>query len=217
MQSIKIDILNGSPIIPRTIYGIGRNYAEHAAELHHEIPSEPIVFLKHFPSLRPLSGGPLAYPEEVFHHEAEVVVLVGQNLPMGQQASWNDISAIGLGLDLTRREAQAALKAKGLPWTKAKAFDGAAPISPLVRRQAFENLDAIEFTLHVGGELRQKGNTKDMLFSVEKILNHLLTFTSLMEGDLIFTGTPPGVGSIQHGDSFKLKFTDLSEEFEGRL
>jgi 2-keto-4-pentenoate hydratase/2-oxohepta-3-ene-1,7-dioic acid hydratase in catechol pathway len=153
----------------------------------------------------------------VFHHEAEMVVLIGRNLPMGHQASWNDISALGLGLDLTRREAQAALKAKGLPWTKAKAFEGAAPISTFIPRQAFSKLDNIEFTLHVESELRQKGSTKDMLFSVESILNHLLTFTSLYEGDLIFTGTPSGVGPIKHGDAFKLTFTDLGIEFEGRL
>lgn len=217
MKPISIDILKGPSVNPRTVYGIGRNYREHAAELRNDVPSEPIVFLKHLSSLRPLSGGPLAYPGEVFHHEAEVVVLVGKNLAMGQKASWHDISAIGLGLDLTRREAQAALKAQGLPWTKAKAFDGAAPISTFIPRQAFPKLDDIEFTLHVGHELRQKGSTKDMLFSVESILGHLLSFTSLYEGDLIFTGTPSGVGPIKHGDSFKLAFTDLGLEFEGCL
>lgn len=217
MKSAIIDIFQGSAATPRTIYGIGRNYREHAAELNNDLPSEPIVFLKHLSSLRPLERGPLAYPGEVFHHEAEVVLLVGRGLKMGQRASWEDISAIGLGLDLTRREAQAALKAKGLPWTKAKAFDGAAPISSFVPRQKFPSLDNIKFTLHIGGELRQGGQTKDMIFSVESILNHLLTFTSLHEGDMIFTGTPSGVGPISHGESFKLTFTDLGIEFEGRL
>jgi 2-keto-4-pentenoate hydratase/2-oxohepta-3-ene-1,7-dioic acid hydratase in catechol pathway len=217
MKTASIDIFQDSRMTPRTIYGIGRNYREHAAELNNDLPSEPIVFLKHLTSLRPLEKGPLAYPGEVFHHEAEVVLLVGRALKMGQKASWEDISAIGLGLDLTRREAQAALKAKGLPWTKAKAFDGAAPISLFIPRQKFPELDSIKFTLHISGELRQKGDTKDMLFSVESILNHLLTFTSLHEGDMIFTGTPSGVGPIKHGDSFKLIFTDLGIEFEGRL
>lgn len=217
MKTTLIDLFQGSAVSPRSIYGIGRNYREHAAELNNDLPSEPIVFLKHLTSLRPLEKGPLAYPGEVFHHEAEVVLLLGRALKMGQKASWEDVSAIGLGLDLTRREAQAALKAKGLPWTKAKAFDGAAPISSFVPRQLFQILDNISFTLHIGGELRQKGQTKDMIFSVDSILNHLLTFTSLCEGDLIFTGTPSGVGPISHGDSFKLTFTDLAIEFEGRL
>jgi 2-keto-4-pentenoate hydratase/2-oxohepta-3-ene-1,7-dioic acid hydratase in catechol pathway len=217
MKTELIDIFQGSSVTPRTIYGIGRNYREHAAELNNDLPSEPIVFLKHLSSLRPLERGPLAYPGEVFHHEAEVVLLVGRGLKIGQRASWKDISAIALGLDLTRREAQAALKAKGLPWTKAKAFDGAAPVSSFVPRQRFLSPDNIQFTLHIDGELRQKGHTKDMIFSVESIINHLLTFTSLYEGDIVFTGTPSGVGPISHGDSFKLTFTDLDIEFEGRL
>ena len=212
-----IEILNGSQITPRTIYGIGRNYAEHARELANEIPSEPIVFLKSISSLRPLHEGGLGHPDEIFHHEAEVVLLIGKPLRLGRKATWDDVSAIGLGLDLTRREAQAALKAKGLPWTKAKSFMGAAPVSPFVPLETFQKPDEIQFSLHVGGVLRQQGNTREMLNSATAIMNHLLEFTPLYPGDLIFTGTPPGVGPIRKGDSFALTFTDLGLAFSGIL
>ena len=212
-----IEILDGSPMTPRTVYGIGRNYADHARELANEIPVEPIVFLKSISSLRPLHEGGLGHSDEVFHHEAEVVLLIGKPLMMCSKATWDDVAAIGLGLDLTRREAQAALKAKGLPWTKAKSFLGAAPVSPFIPTETFQNPDEIQFSLHVGGALRQKGNTRDMLNSATAIMNHLLEFTPLYPGDIIFTGTPPGVGPIRKGDTFTLAFTESGLAFSGTL
>jgi acylpyruvate hydrolase len=210
-------LIDGTSVTPHTIYGIGRNYAEHARELGNHIPSEPIVFLKHRASLRGLHDSPMAYDQEVFHHEAELVLMIGQNLPLHGQASWTDVSALGLGLDLTRREAQAALKAQGLPWTKAKCFLGAAPVSPFIPLNKFQNPDEITFTLRVSNELRQTGHTKDMLTPVLHILNHLLSFTPLFPGDLIFTGTPPGVGPIRKGEHFVLAFPALAMEFPGVL
>ena len=217
MHQYSIKTVDGTQISPQTIYGIGRNYAEHARELAHEIPTEPIVFLKSLASLRPLDQGGIAYPGEVFHHEAEVVLLVGKGLPLGSVATWNHISGIALGLDLTRREVQNALKAKGLPWTKAKCFLGAAPLSPFIPTARFPDPDRIRFTLEVGGEPRQSGNTSDMLHSAMSIMHHLLQFTDLCPGDLIFTGTPSGVGPICQGDSFKLAFVDLGLAFSGQL
>ena len=108
----------------RNVYCIGRNYADHARELGNEVPSAPIVFLKTTTSLRPLATGDLAYDGETFHHEAELVVLVGQDIKLGEKGDWRAVSAVGLGLDLTRREVQNQLKAKGLPWTAAKSFAG---------------------------------------------------------------------------------------------
>lgn len=217
MHNPRLELLSGGSVIPQTIYGIGRNYAEHARELAHEVPSEPIVFLKSLSSLRPLDEGGLAYPHEVFHHEAEVVLLIGKALTLGHQATWSDVSAIGLGLDLTRRDVQTTLKANGLPWTKAKCFLGAAPVSPFVAREKFTQTDAITFTLTVEGEVRQRGNTADMLHSVPAVMTYLLAFTPLFPGDLIFTGTPSGVGPIKHDDRFTLAFNDLDLAFHGRL
>lgn len=189
------------------IYCIGRNYLNHVRELNNERPTEPVVFLKSTASLRGLNDGEMAFPQESFHHEAELVLRVGKDCRLNSKPDSTCITHLGLGLDLTRREVQTRLKADGLPWTLAKSFAGAAIVGNLHNIAKFTDLANIQFTFHVNDELRQTGNTKDLLFPIPDILRYLTTFTSLKPGDLIFTGTPEGVGPIRKGDSFTLQFT----------
>jgi 2-keto-4-pentenoate hydratase/2-oxohepta-3-ene-1,7-dioic acid hydratase in catechol pathway len=214
-----VTIENSGPAIVPTIYGIGRNYAEHAKELGNSVPiGEPVVFLKAPASLRPLGSGTMAFSGEAFHHEAELVLRIGQTVPVGsKQCGWNVIDAIGLGLDLTRREKQAELKSKGLPWTLAKSFAGAAVVSPLIRLTDCGEKRAFRFKLFINDQLKQSGDTNQMIFDVPTIIDFLASFNTLLPGDLIFTGTPSGVGPISRGDKFTLELEEPHRHWSGTL
>lgn len=200
------------------IYCVGRNYAEHAKELGNEVPAEPVIFLKSPAALRPVAHGTTAFPAETFHHEAEIVVRVGKSVVLGASAGWGEVESLALGLDLTRREVQTKLKEKGLPWTLAKSFAGAAVVSDFIAISQFPEPDAITFEMDVNGETRQRGDSSIMLNSVPRILTFLASYQPLFVGDLIFTGTPKGVGPIRVGDEFALRFTgQVAREFRGRL
>ncbi|MBM4251742.1 MAG: fumarylacetoacetate hydrolase family protein [Deltaproteobacteria bacterium] len=201
----------------RNVYCIGRNYAEHARELGNEVPSSPVVFLKSTASLRGLDPVPMAHSDESFHHEAELVILVGAHVPLHGGAGWEVVSALGLGLDLTRREVQNQLKAKGLPWTEAKSFAGSGVLSPFVPKNRFTDPNHIEFSLSVAGTPRQSGDTRLMLNDVPQLLTHLASSQPLNAGDIVYTGTPAGVGPIRRGDSFVLEFGQLHLKFAGQL
>jgi 2-keto-4-pentenoate hydratase/2-oxohepta-3-ene-1,7-dioic acid hydratase in catechol pathway len=201
----------------RNVYCIGRNYAEHARELGNELPSSPVVFLKSTSSLRGLTAVEIAHSGESFHHEAELVVLVGSEIPLHGGAGWETVSALGLGLDLTRREVQNQLKAKGLPWTEAKSFAGSGVLTPFVPKNRFTDLNHIEFSLTVAGELRQRGDTRMMLSDVPQLLTHLASSHPLQVGDIVYTGTPAGVGPVRRGDQFVLEFSQLGLKFSGQL
>ncbi len=211
-------LIQGGPAVPvPNIYCIGRNYAEHAAELNNPVPGEPVVFLKSTGALRPLAAGALAFAGETFHHEAEVVLLIGKDVALGEAPGWAAVRALGLGLDLTRREVQSGLKAKGLPWTTSKSFAGSALVSEFVPCGKFADPEDLRFTLKVNGEERQAGVTSDMLFKVPVILAHLARHQRLMPGDLVYTGTPKGVGPIKQGDLIELAFVEPALSFKGRL
>lgn len=200
------------------IYCIGRNYADHAKELQNPIPtSEPVVFLKSSSCLRALTSGPLAFADETFHHEAELVLRIGQQVSLGHKVGWDAVDAIGLGLDLTRREVQANLKAKGLPWTTAKSFAGSGLLSPFIRTTELEGRTDFQFSLSINDTLKQSGDTKQMLFDVPTILTWLATFNVLLPGDLVFTGTPLGVGPIRKGDAFTLELKTPHHIWHGVL
>ena len=199
------------------IYCIGRNYAEHARELGNAVPTEPILFLKSVSSLRGLAGGVLAYEDETFHHEAELVLLVGQVVPRGSSVGWEVLQAVGLGIDLTRREVQSQLKAQGLPWTAAKSFAGSSLLSALIEPSELPDHNSIKFTFSVDGQLRQQGDTALMLNSVPTLLTHIAKANDLVPGDLVYTGTPAGVGPLRRGDPFTLAFTQIAKSFDGRL
>lgn len=214
-----VTIENFGPASVPTIYGIGRNYLEHAKELGNSPPEgEPVVFLKAPASLRPIASGKMAFPGESFHHEAELILRIGSTIPVGTKGlGWSAIDAIGLGLDLTRREKQSELKAKGLPWTLAKSFSGASVVSPLVRLTDCEGQTNFKFKFYINDQLKQSGDTTQMMFDVPKIIDFLTSFNTLLAGDLIFTGTPAGVGPIKTGDRFVLELEAPHRHWSGTL
>jgi acylpyruvate hydrolase len=185
------------------IFAIGRNYAEHIKELSNERPDEPVIFTK--PDTAVIrNNGPFYYPEfsKDVHHEVELVLRVskeGKNIQEQFGSKYYD--AIGVGIDFTARDLQQKAKEKGLPWDFAKGFNGSAPISDKFFPIAdFKNLKDINFSLTVNGELKQQGNTSLMLFNFDYIISYLSKFFTLRTGDLIFTGTPKGVGPVKVGD-----------------
>lgn len=185
-----------------TVYAIGRNYAAHARELGNEVPEDPVVFLKARTSLRGLTG-PIAF-QESFHHEVELVLRLGQAVPLGGQAGWEAVHAAALGLDVTRREVQNRCKEKGLPWVPAKSFAGSAVVGPFLPLSQLGDPEALRFSLEVGGSRRQEGALTHMVFPVPVLLRYLASLCPLEEGDLVFTGTPEGVGPIRPGDPFRM-------------
>ncbi len=197
-------VLNGRDVPVSTIFCIGRNYAAHAKELGNAVEEEPLVFLKPLSALLP-EGEPIRLPDwsADIHHEAELVVLIGRGgRDIPESEALGHIAGVGIGLDLTARDIQSELKKKGHPWTKAKGFPGAACVSGFASCEPFP--DAFSFSLSVNGQLRQSGDTRLMLFPLEVIIAHLSRLYGLQEGDVIYTGTPEGVGPLRSGDTLTL-------------
>lgn len=184
------------------IIAIGRNYAEHAKELNNAVPDKPVLFLK--PDTAVLKDNkPFYHPNfsQDIHHEIEVVLKICKEGKFIQEKfAHKYYEEIGLGIDFTARDVQAEQKAKGLPWEVAKAFDHSAPVSKFIPKETLGNLHQLQFKLIVNKDLRQEGNTQDMLFNFDQIIAYASKFFTLKKGDLIFTGTPAGVGKINIGD-----------------
>lgn len=187
------------------IIAIGRNYVAHIEELNNERPDEPVVFTK--PDTAILKNNePFYYPEisQDIHHEIEIVLRIskeGKYIPEKLAEDFYD--AIGLGIDFTARDLQSKAKEKGLPWALAKGFNGSAPISEFIPKSEFKNINDLSFNLEINGEIKQIGNTSLMIFSNEFLISYISKFITLKKGDLIFTGTPSGVGPVQKGDRLK--------------
>jgi len=185
------------------IFAIGRNYAEHIKELSNERPDEPVIFTKPDTALL-RNNAPFYYPifSKDVHYEVELVLRIskeGKNID--EKFAFKYFDAIGVGVDFTARDLQQKAKEKGLPWDIAKGFNGSAPVSDkLIPVNDFKDLKSINFSLNVNGELKQEGNTSFMLFSFDYIISYLSKFFTLRTGDLIFTGTPKGVGPVKVGD-----------------
>ena len=180
---------------------IGRNYAEHAKEMKSEVPTEPVFFMK--PETALLKDKDFYYPNftKDLHHEVEIVLKISKNgKHIAEEFASSYYNEIGIGIDFTARDLQQKCKEKGLPWEKAKAFDNAAPIGEFMSKEKFTDLKNISFQLNVNGNTRQMGNTKDLIFSFEKIISYVSQFVTLKTGDLIFTGTPEGVSAVNIGD-----------------
>ena len=181
---------------------IGRNYAAHIEELKNEKPGQPVVFLK--PDTALIKGeAPFYYPDfsTNIHHEIELVLNISKEGKYIQpQFAHRYFEEIGLGIDFTARDLQDQCKAKGLPWEIAKAFNGSAPIGNFKPVSEFSDLKNIDFHLEINGEVKQKGNTSLMLFDFATIISYVSQFFTLKKGDLIYTGTPAGVGPVQTGD-----------------
>lgn len=181
---------------------IGRNYAAHAAELGNEVPDEPVVFMKPKSALIQ-THTPFYYPEftNELHYECELVLRIGKNGKYIQERhASNYYNAITVGIDFTARDIQDELKKKGLPWEKAKAFDNSAAIGKFVDITPGFNKKNVTFSFAKNGEFVQQGNSGNMIFSFDSIVSHVSNYFSLNIGDLIFTGTPPGVGECVVGD-----------------
>ncbi len=184
---------------------IGRNYAEHAKELNNPVPEQPVVFMKPATALL-VNDKPFFYPEFThdLHYEGEIVLKIAKNGRHVQpEFAAGYVQEIAFGIDFTARDLQQACKAKGQPWEIAKAFDNSAPLGPFVSIEEVDDPGAIEFELHKNGEVVQQGNTRDLLFSFEEIIVYVSRFFKLQMGDLIFTGTPAGVGPVQVGDELE--------------
>lgn len=181
---------------------IGRNYAEHAKELNNNVPQEPIIFMKPKTALL-VDDKPLFYPEYTndLHYECELVIKMSKNGKYIQEKfARKYYNAMTLGIDFTARDIQQKQKEKGLPWEIAKAFDGSAAVGTFIPIEESRNVQDINFELKINGETKQTGNTSDMLFSIDKIIAYTSKFFTLNIGDLIFTGTPSGVGSLSVTD-----------------
>lgn len=184
---------------------IGRNYAEHAKEMNAAVPTEPVFFLK--PDTAIIKDNqPFYYPDfsKEIHHEVELVLKInkpGKNIDVKFANKYYD--EIGIGIDFTARDIQAKCKEKGLPWEKAKAFDGSAPIGKFIDKKKIADVNNINFNLKINENTVQIGNTKDLLFSFDAVVSYVSKFITLKTGDLIYTGTPEGVGPVKIGDKLE--------------
>jgi len=187
------------------IIAIGKNYANHIAEMKSEFDKfsgEPVVFMKPDTALLK-NNAPFYYPDfsKEIHHEVEIVVKIAkEGKYIDEKFAHKYYDEIGIGIDFTARDVQAKLKAHSYPWELAKAFNGSAPVSEFVPKTKFADLQNINFHLEVNGEKRQEGNTSMMIFKIDYLISFVSRFFTLKKGDLLFTGTPAGVGAVQIGD-----------------
>jgi 2-keto-4-pentenoate hydratase/2-oxohepta-3-ene-1,7-dioic acid hydratase in catechol pathway len=192
------------------IIAIGRNYAAHIKELNNERPSEPVIFLK--PDTAILrNNDPFYYPEfsNNIHYEVELLLKINkEGKYVEKQFASNYYSEIGVGIDFTARDLQQKCKEKGLPWEIAKGFNGSAPISKFVDKKDFKDLKNVNFKLDIDGETRQNGNSGLMLFDFDDIIAYVSKFFTLKKGDIIFTGTPAGVGEVVIGNKLEAYVED---------
>ena len=201
----------GEKIPVNTVYCLGKNYAAHAREMGDKVPSEPVVFIK--PATAVINGGkPVVLPSfsKEVHHEIELVVLVDnvpRNIPEADAARY--IIAYGVGLDLTARDIQSEAKKKGLPWTTAKGFDGSAPVSGFHKTDNGLLDTNTQLRLTINNQVKQQDTIGNMIIPVSAIIAHLSKFFTLRRGDLIFTGTPEGVGQLQPGDAVTVELVDI--------
>lgn len=190
---------------PNNIFCVGRNYVAHIAELQNEMPTEPLIFLKPTSSVQFSDSLKLPQFSQNIHYETELVVQIGQDCDfIAPENAPALIEAYAIGLDLTARDIQDIAKAKGLPWTKAKGFRGAACVSKFVPATSLPHYQEIEFRMKLNGVLRQHGRTSHMIYPIPVLLAELAQTYGLRRGDWVFTGTPEGVGKLQSGDILTL-------------
>ena len=181
---------------------LGQNYANHAKEMGSAAPASPIIFLK--PSTAIIENGePIVIPQlsQEVHHEVELTVLIGRKgKNISRSGAYDYVEGYGVGLDMTMRDRQKEAKAAGNPWAIAKGFDTSAPLSPFVPKSQVADPHHLDITLHVNGTLRQHSNTSQMIFKIDEIISFLSAIFTLEAGDVIYTGTPEGVGKVSAGD-----------------
>ncbi|KAK4433907.1 putative acylpyruvase FAHD1, mitochondrial [Sesamum alatum] len=193
------------------IIGVGRNYAAHAKELGNAVPKEPVLFLKPTSSYLE-NGGKIEVPEPLgaLDHEVELAVVIGQRArDVPESTAMNYVGGYALALDMTAREIQSTAKSAGLPWSVAKGQDTFTPISSVLPKSMLPDPHNLELWLKVDGEIRQKGSTSDMIFKIPFLISHISSIFTLLEGDVILTGTPQGVGPVKVGQKIEAGITGL--------
>ncbi|MCP4631723.1 MAG: fumarylacetoacetate hydrolase family protein [candidate division Zixibacteria bacterium] len=204
--------------IAQRIFCIGQNYSEHIKEMKSDIPTSPVIFSKP-PTSLVAPGEAVEFPKHgnLLHHEVEIVVLIGKE---GKAESVSDaksyIAGISIGLDLTMRDVQKELRGKGRPWEISKAFDKSAPIGDFVPLDKTPDLNNIGFSCSVNDDIRQAASSKDMIFSIETLIVEISKIWKLLPGDLIYTGTPSGVGPLEIGDKITIN-SDLIGSFSWEI
>ncbi len=181
---------------------IGRNYAAHAKELNNDLPKEPLFFMKPDTALLK-DNEDFYFPQHTndLHHEVEIILKISKaGKHIEEKFAHKYFEEIGIGIDFTARDTQELCKQKGWPWEIAKSFDHSAPIGEFKNKSSFNNLDNISFRLDINDETRQTGNTKDLIFNFDRLISHISKYITLKSGDLIFTGTPAGVGKVNIND-----------------
>jgi len=196
---------------------VGRNYAEHAKELNNPVPDEPLLFIKPGSSVVcPVNGFNIPQDRGAVHFEIEIAVLIGKPLSKrpNEEEVLDAISGYAPALDLTLRDVQDSLKKKGWPWEVAKSFDGACVLAPFVSSDAVADTNAVAVRLTVNGEVRQQGDSSEMLNAIVPLIRHIAGQFSLQPGDVVLTGTPAGVGPLQSGDQVVMELPSLNSRFE---
>jgi 2-keto-4-pentenoate hydratase/2-oxohepta-3-ene-1,7-dioic acid hydratase in catechol pathway len=191
---------------------VGRNYAEHAKELNNPIPAEPLLFIKPSTAIAPLAEPiVLSSSRGPVHYETEIALLIGSRLSgeVSEAEACQAIAGVGLALDLTLRELQDQLKTKGHPWERAKAFDGACPLSLFVPVADVPVLSELSLELQINGTLRQQGSAKQMITPIPRLLQQIAEVFTLLPGDVVITGTPAGVGVLHAGDQLQAAIPGL--------
>ncbi|WP_303747228.1 fumarylacetoacetate hydrolase family protein [Stenotrophomonas pigmentata] len=217
----RIPVAGGGTFPVHRIYCVGRNFADHAREMGAAAPAsasergQPMFFMKPADAVV-IGDAAIPYPSATsdLHHEVELVVALGKDAPAGVLAVEDAMAlvlAYGVGLDLTRRDLQAAAKAKGGPWDIAKGFDHSAPVSSLVLASEVGALAPLELSLEINGEVRQKSTLDQMIWNVPDILHELSKLYALRAGDLVFMGTPAGVAALQRGDRFSARLGNIAQ------
>lgn len=214
MNYAKLKIRDQGELLAGTMYCIGQNYAKHAAEMGSKVSETPTVFIKP-PSAYIANGGDILLPEfsSNIHHEVELVVLIGKDCHIIEQdEAYKYIAGYAVGIDVTLRDLQGQAKKEGKPWSVAKGFYTSAPISDFIPQTKFDKeIPFFDLKLNVNNELRQSGNTSEMERTVANLVQYLASVFTLRPGDLIFTGTPEGVGPIKSGDSITANLSDYAE------
>lgn len=195
---------------PSKLLCIGKNYARHADEMQSAVPDEPLVFLKP-PSALVRSGGRVRLPSasREVHHEVELVVVIGEGgWQIKSEEALAHVAGYAVGLDMTARDLQREAKREGHPWSVAKGFDTFAPLGPLVKATTVADPQDLEISVSVNDEVRQQGHTGDMVFAVAELISYCSSIFTLEAGDLLYTGTPEGVGPVEDGDVIEARVAD---------
>jgi 2-keto-4-pentenoate hydratase/2-oxohepta-3-ene-1,7-dioic acid hydratase in catechol pathway len=181
---------------------LGRNYAKHAKEINSETPDTPVVFIKPATAIIETGDNVIIPPiSKDVHHEVELVVVIGRKCKqIPTSVALEHVAGYGVGLDMTLRDIQTDAKKRGLPWSIAKGFDTSAPVSTFIEKERISDPHNLDISLRANGKIRQKSNTKHMIFRIDYLVSYLSSIFTLEPGDLIFTGTPEGVGTVVPGD-----------------